>query len=192
MNITVISLSFFLGVFFHFFIQRMIEMWNKKKDQKVKEGYFREIRSKIESGNSNFISRINNLVILSSKMDDFGDVMITYNIEQKEVVILKDNKPILTNKQITIQESVKLTEAIEKTHQKKLNDNVEILGQIYNRTELEKSLKDIVSLLGGEEKGNIQDDAPQFKIDDILDKINKVGMEGLTPEEREFLRKYNN
>lgn len=194
-EVSPIILSFFLGVFFHYFIQKMIELWNKRKSQKVTEGYFEEIRAKIEKGNSYFISRINNLVILSSKMDDFGDVVITYNIEPREVTILKDNKPILSSKQIALQETIKLTTTIEKIHKEKLNDNVEMFGQIFNRTELENSLKDTISLLSkeiSERKGNREVSQPDFNIDEILDKINTVGMDGLTPEEKEFLRKYKN
>ena len=64
----------------------------------------------------------------------------------------------------------------------------------HGKEEIKKTIPEIDTSLVNIETFNqvasseIQKD---FNIDDILDKINKVGIENLTEEEKEFLNNYN-
>lgn len=195
-NLFLVSIiSFFLGLFFHFFVSSFISKLKQKRNDQVIEDYFNEINKVVKSGLSKFITRVNNIVVISTKMNDFGDVAITYNMDTKEIVVMKDNKEILTSDRINLKEKLRLSKTIEDIHSKEIQDVIDIFGQLLNREEFEKSMKETL------EKFKIIGDATnqepeseketKFDIDEILDKINKVGIENLTKEEKDFLNKFN-
>lgn len=190
--ILVSIIAFLLGFFFSQFIKSVVDKWKEIQKKKAIESYFEEIKSQISSGNSEFITRVNNIVILGMKMRDFGDVIVSYTIEPKEISILKDNKEILSSKDLSLKNKIILTQNIEEKHKQKIQDVIEVFGQLFNREEFEHSMKETISnvkkMLG---EDLTPDKKVEFTIDDILDKINKVGIDNLTEEEKEFLRKFN-
>ena len=190
--ILVSIIAFLLGFFFSQFIKSVVDKWKEIQKKKAIESYFEEIKSQISSGNSEFITRVNNIVILGMKMRDFGDVIVSYTIEPKEISILKDNKEILSSKDLSLKNKIILTQNIEEKHKQKIQDVIEVFGQLFNREEFEHSMKETISndkkMLG---EDLTPDQKVEFTIDDILDTINKVGIDNLTEEEKEFLRKFN-
>jgi hypothetical protein len=195
-NLFLVSIvSFFLGLFFHFFVSSLVSKLKQKKNDEMVEEYFREIDKGIKSGLSKFITRVNNIVVISTTMNDFGDVSITYNMDTKEIIVMKDNKEILTSDKINLKEKIKLSKIIEDTHSKQIQDVVDIFGQLLNREEFEKSMKETLEKFKIITDGiNITPEPKKetkFDIDEILDKINKVGIENLTKEEKDFLNKFN-
>jgi hypothetical protein len=95
--------------------------------------------------------------------------------------------------------------SINKVHYNKIVDVVDILGLVFYREDFERSfgvslqeLKDnSMNMMKpiNEEQSDIQkiinNNNNKLDIDDILDRINKVGIKNLTEEEKEFLNKYN-
>lgn len=186
-------ISFLLGLLTNYFINNVVSKFKQLKKKELIESYFKEINNGVKSGLSNFVTRVNNIVVISFKMIDFGDVSITYNIESKETQVLKDNKEILTSSDVSLSEKLKLSRSIEEVHGTKIKDVVDVFGHLLNREEFEQSMKETV-----EKVKNMLGDLPieietkhQFNIDDILDRISQVGIENLTDEEKEFLKKYN-
>ena len=96
-------------------------------------------------------------------------------------------------------------EAIYRVHFNRIEDVVQILGMTFNRQDFEKSFGITVQELNrraDEMMKSINNDQSDIKniinknkskldIDEILDKINQVGIENLTKEELEFLNNYN-
>ena len=95
--------------------------------------------------------------------------------------------------------------SINKVHYNKIVDVVDILGLVFYREDFERSfgvslqeLKDnSMNMMKpiNEDQSDIQkiinNNNNKLDIDDILDRINKVGIKNLTEEEKEFLNKYN-
>ena len=194
-NLIIPILAFLLGYFVHMAIGMIMENIKRKQGKKLVQSYFSEIKTEIERGNSHFLSRVNNLILLSTNLKDFGDVVVAYTLEPREVSIIKDKKQILTTNEIDLKSTIGLTQTIEKIHKNKIEDVIDVLGTIYSREEFEKSIQDTMSLFKGENqiessKNVIKTDNTPLNIDDILDKINKVGIENLTNEEKEFLKRY--
>ena len=186
-------ISFLLGLLTNYFINNVVSKFKQLKKKELIESYFKEINTGVKSGLSNFVTRVNNIVVISFKMIDFGDVSITYNIESKETQVLKDNKEILTSSDVSLSEKIKLSRSIEEVHGTKIKDVVDVFGHLLNREEFEQSMKETVekvkNMLG--DLPIESETKPQFNIDDILDRISQVGIENLTDEEKEFLKKYN-
>lgn len=191
-NIYLVSaLSFFLGLFFHFFISNFISRLKKKKNDELTEKYFNEINSIVVSGLSNFITRLNSLVIISCKMADFGVVNIRYNVESKDLSVMKDDKEILSSNSISLKQKLKLSTTIEDIHGQKIQDVVDVFGQLLSREGFEETMRDILDKLKDIKKEEEIESENKFEIDEILDKINRVGIDNLTKEEKDFLNKFN-
>jgi len=94
--------------------------------------------------------------------------------------------------------------SINRVHYYKIIDVVEILGLVFYRPDFEKNfnvnfeeIKERAMRLS-KDMGDLSDidkiykkNKVMFDIDEILDKINKVGIENLTNEEKEFLNNFN-
>jgi hypothetical protein len=98
-----------------------------------------------------------------------------------------------------------IVDSINKVHYHRIVDVVEILGLVFYREEFERSFGISVQELKKRTDSlmkSMNDDQSDIEkivnknnrkldIDDILDKINKVGIENLTEEEKQFLNNYN-
>ena len=98
-----------------------------------------------------------------------------------------------------------LIENINRVHHHKIDDIVEVLGFVFYREDFERNFN--VNLKEIKEKADhimktleenqsdidkiIKSNSDKLDIDEVLDKINKVGIENLTKEELEFLNNYN-
>ena len=88
----------------------------------------------------------------------------------------------------------------DKQFEDKINDVVEVLGFVFSREDFERTFKIKVEDLTNPEKMKMMDESDidkivrendsKFSIDDILDKINKVGIDNLTEDEKKFLQNY--
>ena len=91
-----------------------------------------------------------------------------------------------------------------KVHYYRINDVVEVLGFIFYRKDFEKNFninidelkektENILKMNQDESDINkiINKNDKKFDIDEILDKINEVGIENLTKEELDFLNSQN-
>ena len=98
----------------------------------------------------------------------------------------------------------KIIKEINYRHGYRIDDIVEVLGLVFYRPDFEKSFnvnfQDIKerAMRMGKEMSEMSDidkiqkrNKVRFDIDEILDKINKVGIENLTNEEKEFLNNFN-
>lgn len=161
---------------------------------------FKQILTNLSIGSTKFKSRVNSTVYIETKLNDYGEVGLVYLMDKQDVAIFKNEKCIFTTDLIDDSLIEKITKEIETKHSKDINDTIEVLGFVFSREEFEKTFSinmDDVKMnnLPKKELSDIEKivkkNKKKFDIDEILDKINKVGLENLTESEKKFLKNYN-
>lgn len=201
---------FAAGVLFAATIRKIGESVRKSSLRRDKLKQFKEVLSNIRKGNSVFVSRLNQTVMLDTKVSDYGLVNIIYLMDKKLVCIFKDSKCLHTT-----EEMKDMTESLENAiighYGSQINDVVQVLGVTISREELEaqmkkfeeeigksidipKELRDLNLNMKDEEESSdiqkiIEENETKFDVDSILDKISRVGMNRLSKEEMEFLKR---
>jgi len=161
---------------------------------------FKQILSNLSIGSTKFRSRVNSTVYIETKLNDYGEVGLVYLMDKKDIAIFKNEKCIYTTDNVDDYLVNEITKAIEMKHNKDINDTIEILGFVFSREEFEKTfsinMDDIkIDNLPKKELSDIEKivkkNKKRFDIDEILDKISKVGLGNLTEDEKKFLKNYN-
>jgi hypothetical protein len=161
---------------------------------------FKQILTNLSIGSTKFKSRVNSTVYIETKLNDYGEVGLVYLIDKQDVAIFKNEKCIFTTDLIDDSLIDQITKEIETKHSKDINDTIEVLGFVFSREEFEKTFSinmDDVKMnnLPKKELSDIEKivkkNKKKFDIDEILDKISKVGLENLTEDEKKFLKNYN-
>ncbi len=162
---------------------------------------FKQILSNVISNKSKFVNRINSVVFIKTNLHDYGDVNIVYLLDKRSVSIFMEDKCLYTS-DFADQEVVKsIVETIDVKYEKNINDVVELLGFVFSREDFEKKFKvKIEDIKNGKMMDHqmesdinkiIQGNNTKLDMDEILDKISKVGIENLTEEEKNFLNNFN-
>jgi len=161
---------------------------------------FKQILTNLSIGSTKFKSRVNSTVYIETKLTDYGEVGLVYLMDKQDVAIFKNEKCIFTTDLIDDSLIDQITKEIETKHSKDINDTIEVLGFVFSREEFEKTFSinmDDVKMnnLPKKELSDIEKivkkNKKKFDIDEILDKISKVGLENLTEDEKKFLKNYN-
>lgn len=167
-----------------------------------KNKQFKQILEKVLTKRSRFKTRINNTVYIGVKLDDYGKVDILYFLDKRDIAIFKDDNCIMTSKDVKSDLLNDVINNIDRVHYHRIVDIVEVLGFVFYREDFEKNfnisvkeLKERANKINLDESSDIQNiikkNNNKFNIDDILDKINRVGIENLTKEEKDFLNNYS-
>jgi hypothetical protein len=208
MILTGIILTFLLGMAGGIKLSDFINNRKIKKQNddilKNRQKQFNEILSKVSTGKSRFKTRVNQTVYISVKLSDHGKVNLVYLMDKKDLAIFKEDVCLYTSESIESSLIENIITTIEDRHSYRIDDIVNILGFIFYREEFEKSfgmkMEDInksfsikpQQLDSDSEIDNIvNDNMTKFDIDEVLDKIGKVGIEMLSEEEKEFLDNYS-
>lgn len=198
-----IGLVFISGILCTLLVEYIIKNINKKKEKKDIDNQFSQILSNIKVDKAKFKNRVNNTVYLETKLNDYGDVNIIYFMDSGDIAIFKGSKCIFHPDTVDIIIRNNITDLITKKYNKDINDTVEVLGFVFYRAEFEKTFNIDLDLESDKNKQSIvkeesdidkilNKNKKRFDIDEILDKINKVGIEKLTDDEKNFLKKYKN
>jgi hypothetical protein len=200
-NILLYIFLFLLG----YYVRQLIGYYTDKirKDNLIKDinTQFKEVLNNILNSNSIFKNRVNNTVYLSTKLKDYDDVNIVYLIDKKDIAIFKNEKCIYTSDMVEKDTINSISSAIENKFEENINDVVEVFGFIFSREDFERYFKIKVEDLTNPEKMKlnyqesdidkiVRENDSKFNIDEILDKISKVGIDNLTEEEKKFLKNY--
>ena len=181
---------------FSYFLRKM-----KEKD-KINDisSQFKQILTNLSIGSTKFKSRVNSTVYIETKLNDYGEVGLVYLMDKQDVAIFKNEKCIFTTDLIDDSLIDQITKEIETKHSKDINDTIEVLGFVFSREEFEKTfsinMNDVK--MDNSQKKELSDiekiikkNNDKLDIDEILDKINKLGIENLTEEEKQFLKNHN-
>lgn len=183
---------------FSYFLEKM-----RDKD-KIKDinSQFKQILTNLSIGSTKFKSRVNSTVYIETKLNDYGDVGLVYLMDKQDVAIFKNEKCIYTTDNVDDSLVKEITNTIEMKHNKDINDVVEILGFVFSREEFEKSfnisekirfnkIKNDINKEESDIEKIVKSNNNKFDIDEILDRISKIGIDNLTEEEKKFLNNYN-
>jgi hypothetical protein len=209
-------INYLLILFLGIVLGGLLKNWSIKISEKIAQNklildrnkQFKEILEKSKTKKTRFKTRVNNVVYIGVKLTDYGRVDVVLFLDKRDISIFRENKCILTSDFVEDKLLNDLMESLETVHYHKIIDTVEILGMVFSREDFEKQfnvnfdeIKEKTNRMmdamrnGGEEQSDIDKiinkNKSKLDIDDILDKINKVGIENLTKEEKEFLNNYN-
>lgn len=204
----IITISTYILTFMIGFISANISfgMANRIKRKKLAKNStqeFEEVLEKIKSGKSSFFSRVNNTVIIVTETKNLSEINIVYLIDKKMVCIFRNNTCLHTSENIDRLLKENIITHINFIYKKEIEDIIELFGVVISKKELHEKFEELRNKISSgefsiEEKeesfiNKIINDAEikNLNIDDILDRINLVGIEKLTNEEKEFLNNYN-
>ena len=203
-----LSIGFSLGLYVQRKLTERAFRLESEKFSLSKKNQFLEVLSNIKFGSSQFKSRVNDTVYVSTTLSEYGDIDVIYLIDKNDIAIFQGAKCLNTSDGIDLNIINEIISTIYTIYDKKINDFVDILGFKFYREEFERSfnvkvddLKNI-NLFGGMinnhdiDKNEIDkiksENKKKFNLDDILDKISSSGIDSLTFEERVFLDNYSN
>lgn len=193
--------AFCLGYVFSSFIRKVMEKIADDESSKKVNDVYSNLLNNVHGDKTIFTSRINNTVSLETLIDGEGKVNIMYMMDKKDIAIFKNDNCIYTSNLVKPDLLDEIITAIDIYHKSKIVDTVNMMGLIFSREEFEKKFNIRVEDM---KKGMyapmevydidkmINEDEIDFDIDYILDRISEVGIENLTPYEKEFLDNYNN
>lgn len=198
-----VLVGFIFGVVSERIFRNLSIKLRNKKEIKNLNATFNLILQKIRNKNSRFKTRINNTVYVAITLPEYGKADLVYLMDKKDIAVFQNGKCILTSEYIEKTTINDIIASIHDRHDYRINDVIDIMGYIISRQDFEKTFNvSIDEILKGQDKlksfiqtGEINQDAFTnkniFDIDEILDKISRVGINNLTQEEKEFLANYN-
>jgi hypothetical protein len=163
--------------------------------KKVNDVYSKLLEN-IYGNRTTFTSRINNTVSLETLIDGEVKVNVMYMMDKKDIAIFKNDNCLYTSNLVKPDLLDEIITAIDIYHKDKIVDTVNMMGLIFSREEFERKfnlkVEDLKKgMYAPMEVYDIDEDEIDFDIDYILDRISEVGIENLTPDEKEFLDNYN-
>lgn len=195
MFISILFLGMALGIFIHAFFQSVHRSYLIDLDKIKIENQFKAI---LENSKSlDFSKRIADLVFFS-----YLEYSLVFNIKKNEFFLFLNDECVLNSITISDTKTIyQLREIIWANFSSQINDTVTFNNVIYSKNlvnqeqptnpmtfdfnkakEMFKKLHE--DILGSKPKNDVK----ELDIDEILDKINKFGMESLTQEELNFLK----
>lgn len=193
--------SFLLGMLFDRLINDLLYRIKNNKLIKDINNQFIQILDNVKDNKSKFTNRVNNTVFIKTNLVDYGDVNIVYLMDKKDICVYRESKCLYTSNSVDRLTLDLIISEIDLKHYDKIHDVVEILGFTFSREDFEKTFnikaEDLRKMDQYDDEdenyiGNIiSKNDSKLNMDDILDKINRHGIDKLSIEEKEFLKNYN-
>lgn len=195
--------AFCIGYIFSSFVRKVIDKISDENASKKINLVYSKLLENVYGNRTVFTSRINNTISLETLIEGEGKVNIMYMMDKKDIALFKNDKCIYTSDLVKVDLLDEIVTAIDIQHKDKILDTVNMMGLIFSREDFEKKFNmKVEDMKKGMMYGPpmeiydidkmINDDEIDFDIDYILDRISEVGIENLTPDEKEFLDNYNN
>jgi len=197
--ILVLVLGVYIGVFFNRWSTKLSLKIEKMKLVKDVNDHYLSLLNNINNKKTKFKSRVNNTIYIGTKLPDLGKVEVVYLLDKGDVVVFKDKRCILTSELVDINTLEQISNSINMVHYDDINDVIEIMGMLFSRADFEKTfnlnfedMKNKMNISSGSDIDRIiEENEYKFDIDSILDRISEVGIENLSPEEKNFLDNFN-
>jgi hypothetical protein len=188
--------TFCFGYLFSGLVRKVMDKISDEEVTKKVNLVYSKLLENIHGNRTIFTSRINNTVSLETLIDGEGKVNVMYMMDKKDIALFKNDKCIYTSDSVTADLLDEIITAIDIYHKDKIVDTVNMMGLIFSREEFERKfnlkVEDLKKgMYAPMEVYDIDEDEIDFDIDYILDRISEVGIENLTPDEKEFLDNYN-
>lgn len=173
-HFVLLSLGFYLGLKYVLYKQQQT---HKKQLQEIENQFNVILDNKQEI---KFKYRIHNFVHFKYKK-----LLLIYNMEKHDLSIFQKEECLYTSTTIKSEIPDKLINYLLSNFDKEINDVTLINGYYITNSYLKKKQKNNNEL----EKIKLAN-KKRHNLDEILDKINKEGLNSLTETERQFLEKY--
>ena len=188
--------AFCFGYLFSEFVRKVMDKISDDEVTKKVNDVYSKLLENIYGNRTTFTSRINNTVSLEALIDGEGKVNVMYMMDKKDIAIFKNDNCLYTSNLVKPDLLDEIITAIDIYHKDKIVDTVNMMGLIFSREEFERKfnlkVEDLKKgMYAPMEVYDIDEDEIDFDIDYILDRISEVGIENLTPDEKEFLDNYN-
>jgi hypothetical protein len=180
-----VGFGMILGFSFFIFLTKMVNKINLKKIQDEYNNFFSEVKELIGSKSFKFINRYNDHLTFRVTTTSLGKVTLIMVLSKRDISIFQKNECIYTTQHADPDLIQSIIDDIEMIYDSQIKDCFQIMGNVVDK--------------GSIRKMNPNADFPEafpkpeeiiYNIDDILDRINEVGMQNLTPEEKDFLQNY--
>jgi hypothetical protein len=162
---------------------------------------FKEVLTNIKKGRAVFVSRVNQTVIVDTKLSSLDIVNIVYLMDKGVLCIFKDNQCLYTTESIDTDLTSELLMEINDKFNNQINDVVNIMGMTISKEEFQLKMEEMkkwnlnnpnaINDMDIDQKSDIDEikneNENKFDTDEILDKINKFGIESLSNEELNYL-----
>ena len=193
---------FFLGTIFGilitvlgFILSGKIKLYNLKSEYK---SVFTEVHQSIGTKSMRFLNRVNQIVTFKVRTRSFGSFDMVIYLDKNQISLFRSQKLIYTSNvenNIVLVKSKLINSIIGDidVEYPQMHDLVAVSGAMIDKKTFDDMLKNakmelksqsIDDLVGTPSKK--QDD--DLDLDSILDKINKVGLNGLTEKELKYLK----
>lgn len=192
---------FFIGTAFGLFIAfSVILISSQLKLRKSKKEYtavYTEVRNSIGTNYMRFNNRVNNTVVFKVRTQSYGSFDLILFLDKNEINLLKNNNLIYTSNMFIEKSKLVDQNLIDDiiyeidSEYPEMNDVIQIQGNLIDRMSFEKMKDEHRKIYTNSYNENKFDNDPKekkFNLDDILDKINKVGLKGLSSEELQYLK----
>ena len=159
---------------------------NWKSDKKIASNissHFKEVLSNLKMNQAVFVSRVNQTVIVDTRLSKLDVVNIVYLMDKQIVCIFKDNNCMYTTDSLDINLKSEILDEINNKFNKEINDVVDVMGMTISREEFQQKLEDIQkfamkninldSLVGGENEMDQIDNATRYHLSRPYLKIHR-------------------
>jgi hypothetical protein len=187
-----------LGVVIGYYLFSWSVSLKQKKYQKTIEDFYLDILKNILL--IRFIKRINQMAFFKYK-----DYEVIYNLNNSTVNVFKGDECIQTSSSISDKLRTDIINEIKRLWGNEILNVIEVNGCLYSvnivQEEMNRVSSQIFNMLKQQGNSNLSEfnlsdlgfkpdnNIDQYSVDDLLDKINKEGINKLTKEELDFLKK---
>lgn len=161
-------------------------------ENKVKvehDSIFNEVFDMVGTKNIKFLNRHNEIVTFRAK-SSIGKLDILYFLDRNDLAIFQNGICIYTTIYVDRKKITKICNKLDDTYDKKIKDFVIVSNNIIDRRTVERMYLGNKHMPYTETQNKNLIVKKDLNLDDILDKINKVGFENLTAEEKDFLKNH--
>lgn len=197
MELITLLLGFALGIYSYYLFSLYS---NHKKLKDLKKEYksvFTELENSIGTKSMEFINRVNYNAIFKLETQKFGNFDLVIFLDKNEIHFMRDQKMVYTSTNGLIDQEFVENLILKVNHTyKDMNDVISLGGNLIDKKTISQMTRKLgiekdIKIIDFNEYNNEENSDPEFSLDDILDKINEVGLDGLTKEELNFLNNHS-
>jgi len=184
--ITIFFSGFLLGCVCLMGAIKFIEYLQLRKLKDEQNSIYNEIVNLIGTSSVKFLSRYNDTLTFRVVTTSKGKVDMIVFLDKKDLGLFSKGDCILSTEYTDKEIIDSICQKLEESYDRDLKDCVNIMGNIVDRKTMTRINPNITFPPAFPEVV----EEPTFTIDDILDRINQVGMVNLTDVEKRFLEQY--
>lgn len=171
--------GFFLGILITLLSFYLVSLLKKIKFTRIQNKIFTQILDSLDSEQSNFNNRVNQVIQIDTVIPTEGNIQIMVFLDKKDISVFKGTQCVYTSEVIDSDLIDKINAKIWSRFSLLINDVIYLQNNIIDRQTY------IRLSSNNQPKKKVKKD---LTLDEVLDKINIIGYDNLTDKEKEFLK----